>query len=61
MQIRIKGQTETYTLLTIVSETVVTKYGIIGNTFEIKAIAYVYDRDRAVKSFPASDIERVEK
>lgn len=58
MQVRIKGQDQAFTLLTIVSES--SNTGVFAGT-TVRAMAYVYDKDRKVTKFPADDIEKVEK
>jgi hypothetical protein len=65
MQVRIKGQDQTFTLLTIVADTVETgeTTGLMGKekVTQVRAVAYVYDKERIMKKFLADDIERVEK
>lgn len=58
MKITVKGQEGQFTLITIVSETVVVDTTLGIKSTEIRAFAYCFNKERKAFRFPAQDIER---
>lgn len=59
MKVSIKGEKYQFTLVTIVAETVEVSKGALGGSIkEIKAVAYVFDKERKAFKFLADQIER---
>jgi hypothetical protein len=60
MKVTIKGQTQQFTFITIVSETIVVGSTMGVNQKETKGVLYCYDKSRKVHKFLAEDIERID-